>query len=230
VPDWFADTYRDAIDDLAAARHAIERHERRDADIEQRLRDVDEQLRQLAPSCAPHDRAIADARTELDSARDRQRHAERDLTDSGILGRRAARRELTDATEEVDTAQAVLDQRTSRAQPVLSPRSELEREHRELRDHLRHGSWMLRSIDRLDERIDTAHHTITALDTWNRWATGHHVTAEDLSTALGILQASDRSDHASLAAPLQRWGHEHGLRPAAAVERPGMEIAGPDLW
>jgi hypothetical protein len=49
IPDWFADAYRDAINDLAAARFAIERHERDDADLEHRLNGLDHQLRKLAP-------------------------------------------------------------------------------------------------------------------------------------------------------------------------------------
>jgi hypothetical protein len=232
IPAWFADTYRDAIDDLADARHAIERHERADADIKRRLSELDDQLRHLAPVCEPHDRAIADARSELDTARNDRRLAERDLANSGTFGRRAARRELTDATGQVDAAQTVLDDRISRAEPILTRRSELEHEYRQLRDHLRHDRWLLRSIDRLDERIDIAQHTITALNTWNRWASGQHVTVEQLAATVEILEASDRLDHAHLAEPIHAWGQQHGLRLAATVEPPGVEIAvpTPDLW
>jgi hypothetical protein len=232
IPDWFADTYREAIDDLADARHAIERHERADADVQRRLSELDDQLRHLEPVCEPHDRAIADAHAELDTARNDRRLAERDLANSGVFGRRAARRELTDAVGHVDAAQAVLDDRISRAAPVLTRRSELEHEYRQLRDHLRHDRWLLRSIDRLDERIDIAQHTITALNTWNRWASGQHVTIEQLAGAVGDLETSDRSDHAHLVEPVHAWSQQRGLRLAATAEPPGVEIAvpTPDLW
>jgi conjugative relaxase-like TrwC/TraI family protein len=232
IPAWFADTYRDAIDDLADARHAIEQHERADADIQRRLSELADQLRQLEPVCEPHDRAIADAHAELDTARNDRRLAERDLANSGVLGRRAARRELADVTGQVNAAQAVLDDRISRAEPILTRRSELEHEYRQLRDHLRHDRWLLRSIDRLDERIDIAQHTIGALNTWNRWAAGKHVTIEQLAAAVGVLGASDRSDHAHLAEPVHFWAQQQGLRLAATREPPSREIAvpAPELW
>jgi hypothetical protein len=231
IPAWFADTYRDAIDHLADERHAIERHERADAHVQRRISELDDQLRRLEPLCQPHDRAIADAHAELDTARNDRRLAERGVANSGILGRRAARRELADATEHVDTAQAVLDDRTRRAEPILTRRSELEHEHRQLRDHLRHGR-SLRSIDRLDERVDIAQHTINALNTWNRWATGQHVTIDQLDAAVGALEASNRSDHAHLAEPVHVWAQQHGLRLIATREPPSLEIAvpTPDLW
>jgi hypothetical protein len=80
--------------------------------------------------------------------------------------------------------------------------------------------------------IDIAQHTITALHTWNRWATGHHVTIEDLAAAVGILHETGRSNHAALAAPVEVWGPQHGLRLTATVERTGVEIGipMPDLW
>jgi len=232
IPDWFADAYRDAINDLAAARSAIERHERDDADLEHRLDGLDHQLRKLAPGCEPHDRAIADAHAELVRARNHRRLAERELADSGVFGRRAARRELADATHHVDTAQAVLDERTSRAQPILTQRAELKHESHQLRNHIRHGRWLSRSLDRLDERIDSAQHAITALNTWNRWASGHNVTLEDLTAAVSILQETRRPDHASLVAPIHTWAHQRGLRLPATVEPPGTETAVPtlDVW
>jgi conjugative relaxase-like TrwC/TraI family protein len=231
IPDWFADIYRDAIDDLAHARHAIERHERAAADLQRRLSELDDQLRRLEPVCEPHHRAIADAHTQLDTARNDRRRAEHDLANSGMFGRRAARRELTDATERADAAQAVHDDRIRRAQSILTRRSELEHEYRQLRGRLGHDR-SLRSIDRLDERLDIAQHTINALNTWNRWATGQHVSIDQLDAAVGVLEASNRSDHAHLAEPVHVWAQQHGLRLVATREPPSLEIAvpTPDLW
>jgi conjugative relaxase-like TrwC/TraI family protein len=232
IPDWYHDTYRDAIADLAAARRSVERQHCEDADIERRLSELTEQLRQLAPICAPHDHAIADAHTQLDTARTRQRHAEREVADSGVFARRAARRELADATEQVDTAQAVLNELSGRARPILTQRTDLEHEYQQLRDHIRHSRWLLRSLDNLGERIDIAQDTIAALNTWNKWASGHNVTIEGLSVAVGILQESGRSDHASLAAPVHAWGEQRGLRLAPSVEPHEIEVGvpTPDLW
>jgi hypothetical protein len=232
IPAWFHDTYRDAIDDLADARQAIERHERADADMQGRISELEYQLRHLEPLCKPHDQAIADAHTDLDTARNHRRLAECDLANNGVFGRRAARRELIDATGQVDAAEAVLNERTRRAEPILTRRSDLEHEYRHLRDHLRHGSRLMRSIDRLDERVDIAQHTITALNTWNRWATGQHVTNEQLAATVGVLDESGRSDHAHLAEPVHAWAQQRGVRLAATVEPRGVEIAvpTPDLW
>jgi conjugative relaxase-like TrwC/TraI family protein len=230
IPDWFHNTYRDAIDDLATTQRSIERHERENAVIERRLGELSEQLRQIAPLCEPHDHAIADARTALERAQHHQRHAERELAESGVFTRRTARRELTDATEQVDTATATLDERTIVAKPLLAQRDELEHEYRQLRDHTRHGQWLRRSLNNLDERLDTAQRTITALNTWNRWASGHNVSVEGLSDAVGVLEESGRPDHASLAAPVRVWGEQRGLQLAATVELPGLEIGVPDLW
>jgi conjugative relaxase-like TrwC/TraI family protein len=232
VPDWFCDAYRQAVDDFAAARHAVERQAREDAAIERRLSELDEQLRQLAPICEPHDRAIADAQTVLDAARNRQRHAERHLADSGVLGRRAARRELADATQQVDTTQAVLSQRAEHGGPLLTQRDSVQHERRQLCDHIRHGRSLLRSIDNLDQRLDNAQATITALNTWKQWAGGQTVRIADLRDAVDILQASGRPNHASLAAPVQTWAEQRGVRLAPIVEPVGIEIAvpTPELW
>jgi hypothetical protein len=232
IPDWFHDTYRDAIDDLADAQRAIERQQREDADVERRLGELSDQLHQLEPRCEPHDRAIADAHSELETARQRQRHAAGELDHSGLFGRRAARHELTDAIEHVETAAAVLDELTYRAGPILTQRANLEHEYRQLRDNTRRDRWFQRALDNPDERIDAARDTITALNTWNRWATGHNVAIEDLSISVSILQESGRSDHAALAAPVDAWAQQRGLRLAVTVEPIGIEVAvpTPDLW
>jgi len=53
IPDWFHDTYRDAINDLAAAQRAVERQQCEDTEIERRLDSLGAELRRLAPLCAP---------------------------------------------------------------------------------------------------------------------------------------------------------------------------------
>jgi conjugative relaxase-like TrwC/TraI family protein len=232
VPDWFCDAYRDAVDDFAAARHAVERQAREDAAIKRRLSELDEQLRQLAPICEPHDRAIADAQKTLDAARNRQRHAERLLADSGILGRRAAHRELADATQQVDTTQAVLSQRAEHGGPLLRQRDSVQHERRQLCDHIRHGRSLLRSIDNLDQRLDNAQATVTALNTWKQWAAGQTVTIADLRDTVDILLASGRPNHATLAAPVKTWAEQRGVRLAPIVEPVGVgiEVPTPELW
>jgi len=155
--------------------------------------------------------------------------AERVLADSGLFTRRTARRDLADATEQVETSKATLDERTICAGPFLTQRTALEHEYRDLRDHVRHGRWILRSLDNLHDRLDTAQHTVTALNTWNHWASGHNVTIEDLSAAVDLLHESARSDHAALAAPIEAWARQRGLRVAISPEPVVIRVEVPTL-
>ena len=74
--------------------------------------------------------------------------------------------------------------------------------------------------------------TITALDTWHAWATGHTITPQRLIDA-GELLHHRQGDHAALAAPLLGWlEHRQMIQPQRAtigpptpqIERPGLEI------
>ena len=58
------------------------------------------------------------------------------------------------------------------------------------------------------------------------------MTIEGLSAAVGVLQESGRSDHATLAAPVQAWGEQRGLQLAPRVEPNSIELGvpTPDLW
>jgi hypothetical protein len=210
----------------------IERQQREDADVQRRLGELSDQLHQLEPGCEPHDRAIADAHTELETARQRQRQAAGELDHSGLFGRRAARHELAHATECVETAAAVLDELTDRAKPILTQRANLEHEYRHLRDNTRRDRWFQRALDNPDERIEAARDTITALNTWNKWASGHTAHPDRLIDAAVHLSDSDHGDHLALARPLLDWLEDRGvIRPQPSVEptTPRIELPGLEI-
>ena len=74
---------------------------------------------------------------------------------------------------------------------------------------------------------------VAALDTWQRWANGHHVDTNDLRAAVDTLTTMDGSDRPfaeALAGSLQQWAiHNHvdltaHARPAPAIQPAGIEI------
>ena len=105
IPNWFDDTYHHAAAELADAHEAMDEQRRQDARIDRRIRDLTDDLNELQPRCDPYDTAITAAHDDVNQAQGRKRHAERAVVDSGTFGRRAARRDLTDATDELADTQ-----------------------------------------------------------------------------------------------------------------------------
>jgi hypothetical protein len=229
IPDWFDDIRRQAAQELADAhtRHQAER--RHDVELQQRVDQLAAQLDQLAPHCAPHDHAIATATEDLATARQRHRHAEHHLATSGRLHRRTARHQLTHTAEEVATAETALAELTRRAQPLLDQRHELRTEHTRLHQHAKRQRQFTQELEHFDGRLTAAEMTITALDTWHAWATGHTITPQRLIDA-GELLRHRGGDHAALAAPLHDWLQHHRLwQPAPSIEPPHRAVESPGL-
>ncbi len=211
-PDWFSDLSRHARRELAEARADAAAHERRTEEIRQRIEHLAQQLADLEPGCAPHDRAVARGTTDLRNAEQRHRDAERELADAGRLHRRAARRNVISAADGVATAETALDEITRRARPVLDQRNELRNEVQRLDQHLKIGRQLLRGISNHDQRLVQARNRLDALDTWATWANGHTLTPAALANAARHLHRSG-GPHALLAEPLSSWIHEHDLGP-----------------
>ena len=79
----------------------------------------------------------------------------------------------------------------------------------------------------------TSRQRVAALDTWQRWAKGHHVGTNDLRAAVDTLNTVDGSERPfaeALAGSLQQWAiHNHvdltaAARPAPAIQPVGIEI------
>jgi hypothetical protein len=232
IPSWFDDTYHHATVELADAQHAWDDQRREDARIERRIRDLTDDLNQIQPHCQPHDAAIAASRDDVTQAQDRQRHAERAVTDSGPFSRRTARRDLTDATDNLATAKSALEELTRCAAPLFDRRDRLRHEHDRLRQHATTNRRLLRLLDDHETNVADATQTVDALDTWMHWAAGHRVSPEQLADAVDVLHHTDRADHTALAAPLATWMDQHALTPRQpSVERdvPRIEPPGVDI-
>jgi hypothetical protein len=224
IPDWFHDTYDDAIDELAQVGEMIQAEQRQEAEVQQRIAELTRQLRDLAPRCAPHDHAIASVRKDLDEARQRHRQAERALAQSGYFGRTAARTELTDAADAVTTAETALGELTDRARPLLHQRNALRSELEDQRRHERINR-PLRALDQNGDRLEAAQHTVDALNVWKAWAAGHTVHPARLLDAAADLSQSEQRARGALAHPLLDWLEQHGIvQPQLCIERPRPRI------
>jgi hypothetical protein len=233
VPRGFDDTYHHAAAELADAHGALDEQRRQDARIERRIQDFTDDLNELQPHSAPYDAATAAAQHEVDQAQERHRRAERAVTDSGPLGRRAPRRDLADATDKLATVETALAELARRAAPLLDRRNQLRHERDRLRDHSTTNRSFQRLLDDPETTVTAAQETVDALETWKRWATGHKVSLKQLVDAADILDHTDRADHTALAAPLVTWMNQHAPTPRRAsverdvprLERPGLEIS-----
>ena len=81
--------------------------------------------------------------------------------------------------------------------------------------------------------VDIQRQLVAALDTWQRWATGHRVGNNDLRSVVDTLTTVHRSDRPfaeALADSLQRWATRNRVdlsihpRPAPAVQPAGVGL------
>jgi hypothetical protein len=227
IPEWFDNVRQQATVELADVRDAVEAQRRDDVQVDRRIADLANQLRELEPHCAPHDEAIASVGHDVDVARQRQREAERTLADSGRLGRRTARHDLANATQDLTTAETALVETARRAQPLLDQRNQLREERSRIRDHATRYRPLIHALDRYHHRRETAERTVEALDTWKNWALGRNVTTEQLVDAATALHDPSRPDHVALGEPLLDWMNQHGItiEPSTPqIEPPSLDI------
>jgi hypothetical protein len=227
IPEWFHNVRQQATVELTDVRDAVEAQRRDNVQVDRRITELTNQLRELEPHCAPHDEAIASVAQDVDVARQRQREADRALADRSRLGRRTARHDLADATQDLTTAETAVAEITGRAQPLLDQRNQLCDERSRLRQHATRYRPLIHALDRYDHRLETAERTVEALDTWKNWALGRNVTTEQLVDAATALHDPSRSHHVALGEPLLDWINQHGItiepsRPQ--IEPPGLDI------
>ncbi len=224
IPDWFWDLHNHARREVADARADAAAQLQRDAELQQRIDQLTQQLGGLEPHCAPHDHAITRITSDLHQAQQRQRQAERELANSGRLHRRTARHTVADTADDVTTAHTALDEITRRAQPLLDQRNELRTERHQLQQHAKADRQFSRSLDRYDHRLLNARHRLDALDIWADWANGHTPRPAALINAAHHLHHTG-GHHTLLAEPLTIWIHEHDLAPRrpAPSQRPVVE-------
>ena len=223
VPGWFADAHHEASRDYHDARANLAAHEQRDANTRHRIEHLDQALAELAPSCAPHDTAIARITADLRHAQSRERRAERVLADASRLQRRHARHELETATGDVATATTALDEIARRAQPLLDQRTTLRNEYQRLHEHLTINRPLARTLADPAIRHTRTQQRLDALDTWRDWANGHTPTPTALINAAHHLNHSGPHGQ-TLAEPLQEWIDQHGLTPRTPSEQTAPTI------
>jgi hypothetical protein len=227
IPEWFHDLHHQATVALADVGDAVEAQRRDDAELDRRITELGNQLRELEPHCAPHDDKIAGAGRDVEVARRRHRQAVRALADSGLLGRRAARHDLANATQELTAAETAFAESIGGAQPVLDQRNELRDERSRLRDHATRSRPLIQALDRYDHRLETAERTVEALGTWKNWASGRDISSEQLVDAATALSDSGRADYVALGEPLLDWINQHGITiepKTPQIEPPGLDI------
>jgi hypothetical protein len=212
IPDWFKQLHRDARNEYAAARAERDDDQRAEAERQQRLDQLTQQLADLEHRCAPHDNAIATVSRDLQRAEHRHRQAEYELANTGLLHRRTARHAVTEAGESVATARTALDELTRRAQPLLDQRNQLRHERDSLRREQRRDHQFSRSLGRYRDRLGTARQQLDALDIWHQWASGKSLSPTALINAARQLQHTG-GHHAHLAQPLATWIEQHDLAP-----------------
>jgi conjugative relaxase-like TrwC/TraI family protein len=219
VPDWFHTLRHDTRSALDKARTAVEADQREDARIQERITELDQQLADLAPQCAPHDQAIARATHHLKTARHSHYQAVTDLATSSRLHRHAARQAVTATAADVTTSEVALTELTNRARPLLDRRSQLSVELHRLQQHLDIDRPLLHGLRDHEQRIAATKNRLAALDTWADWANGNTPSPAALMNAAHHLRHAG-GELAHLAEPLTLWMQEH--KPAA--QRPTRNV------
>jgi hypothetical protein len=225
IPDWFDDTYEHARAALARELERINKERNEAADLDQRITKLTARLSQVEPHCRPHDQAIADARRELHVARDRHRRADQALIDSNRLERRAARRHLAIATEDLEVAEQRLEHVTHNARPVLEQRDQMRGERDQLVRRAKTDRVWRQSIAAYATSPQTAEAHLEALNVWKDWANGHDVSPAKLAVAVTALQDDGRPEGIALAEPLVEWLSQRPL----ASKPPAVTLAAPSV-
>jgi conjugative relaxase-like TrwC/TraI family protein len=232
VPEWFTPLLHEARLSLAAAE---ERHTARAAQ-RQRLVDAaagaDRATADVAAATAPDRDAHADAAARADVARRLHAAARGRLDAAPFRHRRSARHDLDIAERQLARAEDYLERTRQRTEPSLERYRHAQTRQRDAHDNLRHGH-TADMLDAMQPSVDDHRRRVTALETWQRWATGGTVQHADLQQAVDTLintQHSDRSLTMPLAHSLQqRAKHHHveldtSLRHELAAQPPGPEL------
>ncbi|MBA3288251.1 MAG: relaxase domain-containing protein [Acidimicrobiia bacterium] len=233
VPEWLAGLLADARQALAAAEHTAESHAAERARRAAAVTAAEGDLADVDRATAPHRRMLAVDEKRADGASRDYAAAQRRLADSGRRGRRAARREL-------DIAEQVLDRATAIAQRTRR-RAALDVEHYRVavtnvdktRTDLRHHD-LATQLDAWSRRLPDLAYTVTALDTWQRWANGDTISVQQLRDTAEILTDAHRTDHDEqyrvLGNALQAWAGTAGIDlhmtdpQPSALRRMGIEL------
>jgi conjugative relaxase-like TrwC/TraI family protein len=231
VPDWFTPLLHEARLDLAAAE---ERHAARAAQrqwLVDAAAGADRLTVDVAAATAPDRHANAAAAARADVARRRHADAQRRLDAAPRRHRRSVRHDLDIAERQLARAEDYLERTRQRTEPSLEQYRHAQAQQRDAHDNLLHGH-TADTLDAIQPSVDDLRRRVTALETWQRWATGGTVQHEDLRHAVDTLinaQHSDRSLTMPLAHNLQPRAKHHpveldtSLGHELAVQRPGPE-------
>ena len=142
------------------------------------------------------------------------------------------RHELDVAERRQERADAYLERTRQRTEPSIEQYRQAQAHRRAAQDNLRHRD-AADLLDAMHHPVDVCRQRVAALDTWQRWANGHHVDTNDLRAAVDTLNSMDGSERPyaeALVGSLQQWAiHNHvdltaHPRPAPAIQTAGIEI------
>ena len=226
IPDSFNTVEAWAREQLASGREAI-----RSSD--QRRHELDELAAALARATnafEPHRAVLTAAERASTSAREAVAHANRRLDNSRLRERRFARNELDAAEQTLDAANGHLKRVLASAGVLRDEYIDALSRYETARRTAMHTE-ILDSWGHYPARIDQFEQLLDSLDTWKRWAIGHHVSADRLSEGAAVInRIAANGQHPRLvevAAAVGGWSRQGGLD--LQTEPPGPQRFDPGV-
>ena len=226
VPGWFDGLASSVREDLREVEEVCAGFDRERHSLTERLLDAERQRAEAEKRLDPFRSALEEAHQEVETARRHVRSSNAQLTRSSALKRRGARREAATAESNLVAALERQQRVGIAARPATESIATIGAEVRKLRY----------SFDTLDMRermalgytdVDKLRDLDQAVHQWRRWADGHPIPAESVTSVVAVLDGSDvvdRGDMHELVAPMLKWSAERGLQPPIRPPEPNLSI------
>lgn len=217
IPDWFDELRVSVRRDLISAERAEERAASARAARTAELAAAKEQLALAERALDPHRPALVAAQADVDEARQRWHAANNEARATKGRQHRAAERESAVAKRDLESATARQAEAESIAAPARQAVAEATRRLSDLRRDLRTDDVFERWTGPAQESAPLRSLS-TALDDWKRWANGHHLLENRLSTTMTALTTATHPGCDALAAELAP------MAPAPKIKPPTVEL------
>ncbi len=235
IPDWFHALRHETTTALRHAEHDAAADVERQRQHEVRRAALQQERATVAADYAPHEARLADARAMVGYARSRLDTAHEDLQGAGLGHRRTARHLVDTTKERLDAAQADLQRAEATAEPVRQRLANLDRQLHDLDPNRALiqilDNWAQQSQPHHDP--DQLRGLETALNSWQRWATGQPITTAELDNTILTLEDAGSSPGATayrlLGHAARSWAADYGIDLSPAVRHLESEAPPPDL-
>jgi hypothetical protein len=234
IPRWFEALQAGLRRDLHDAEQALTASEAERARLNAELTAAERDLARSEAVTAPARQALAAATGRYEEAWRCYAHAQHQLDDAGIRGRRAARRDRDAAATQLEAATEHLE-RTRRHSAADVDHYHQARPRADENGTALHRHDMGQRLNQTVDHVAALRRQVESLDLWRRWAGGDTVSLRRLDDAVEQLTSiSRRHEHAdqfqALAETARQWASDTGIDlPAQTRCSRTPERAGPEL-